>query len=435
MINHNTSNRFANVSHDEINDMLKKKRTKNTHSSTKVAANVLKKYCEETGKGIDFENYSSFELNNILMNFYVAARTEKGEHYKINSMRGIRSGLQRYFMEEINPIFDIILSADFTEANICFENVLKHIRSLGKGETSHYPEIEPEDLQKLYSSFDIEDPYGLQHKVWFDIMFQLVRRGRENLKAMKKNTFAVEVDATGKKYIYQRTGEADKNHNVNDNSFDTIGEGRIYETNTSKCPVKSFEKYLSHLNPACDSLWQRPRDAKYVITNVWYCNIPVGEKMLGNMMPNMCKKYSLSKRYTNHCLRVTSLQLLEDQNIEGRHIIRISGHKNVESIKSYARTLSTSRKRNISSILSSSIAPNDKESKSVTEPISVPPSLFNEFDDQLNKVDDNIFLRSIANDMLLGNNNPEMSFSSGHNSNFTPVFHNCKVTFNVNISK
>ena len=83
MINHNTSNRFANVSHDEINDMLKKKRTKNTHSSTKVAANVLKKYCEETGKGIDFENYSSFELNNILMNFYVAARTEKGEHYKI----------------------------------------------------------------------------------------------------------------------------------------------------------------------------------------------------------------------------------------------------------------------------------------------------------------------------------------------------------------
>ena len=97
-------------------------------------------------------------------------------------MRGIRSGLQRYFMEEINPIFDIILSADFTEANICFENVLKHIRSLGKGETSHYPEIEPEDLQKLYSSFDIEDPYGLQHKVWFDIMFQLVRRGRENLK-------------------------------------------------------------------------------------------------------------------------------------------------------------------------------------------------------------------------------------------------------------
>ena len=59
-------------------------------------------------------------------------------------------------------------------------------------------------------------------------------------------------------------------------------------------------------------------------------------------------KDGLSKHYTNHSIRVTSLQVLEDLNIEGRHIIRISGHKSVNSVENYARCLSASRKRNIS---------------------------------------------------------------------------------------
>ena len=31
------------------------------------------------------------------------------------------------------------------------------------------PEIEPEDVKKLYSSFDLNSPTGLLEKVWFDI--------------------------------------------------------------------------------------------------------------------------------------------------------------------------------------------------------------------------------------------------------------------------
>ena len=51
------------------------------------------------------------------------------------------------------------------------------------------------------------------------------------------------------------------------------------------------------------------------------------------MMANLSAKYSLSKRYTNHCVRVTSLQLMDDDQIPGRHIIRVSGHKSEASVK------------------------------------------------------------------------------------------------------
>ena len=73
------------------------------------------------------------------------------------------------------------------------------------------------------------------------------------------------------------------------------------------------------------------------------------------MMARLSLKYKLSQRYTNHSIRVTSLQVLENNNIEGRHAIRISGHKSDQSIKCYARRLSASRKRGISQIISSHV--------------------------------------------------------------------------------
>ena len=48
---------------------------------------------------------------------------------------------------------------------------------------------------------------------------------------MNKNTFAVSKNASGRRYIYQTNGESDKNHWINDGSFETSGERRIYETN------------------------------------------------------------------------------------------------------------------------------------------------------------------------------------------------------------
>ena len=68
-------------------------------------------------------------------------------------------------------------------------------------------------------------------------------------------------------------------------------------------------------------------------------------------MPQMSKLYGLSQRYTNHCVRVTSAQLLHDQQFEGRHIIRVTGHKNETSVKCYGRKLSFSRIRSISETL------------------------------------------------------------------------------------
>ena len=76
------------------------------------------------------------------------------------------------------------------------------------------------------------------------------------------------------------------------------------------------------------------------------------------MLPNLSLKYRLSRRYTNHSLRVSSMQVMEDGNVAENHIMRVSGHKSRDSVANYARRLSAARKRKISSVLSSGVGEN-----------------------------------------------------------------------------
>ena len=51
-------------------------------------------------------------------------------------------------------------------------------------------------------------------------------------------------------------------------------------TERPNCPVKSFVKYLSLLNPKLDSLFQRPKKQIQPSSSFWYDNMVLGEKTL-----------------------------------------------------------------------------------------------------------------------------------------------------------
>ena len=98
----------------------------------------------------------------------------------------------------------------------------------------------------------------------FEIILYFCRRGQENLREMKQDTFSIKTDGSGRRYVEQTVGEMDKNHKDTDAIDDTIGEGRMYATGSPFCPVASFEKYLSKLpkGPAAKKdLFLRPLDS------------------------------------------------------------------------------------------------------------------------------------------------------------------------------
>ena len=107
---------------------------------------------------------------------------------------------------------DIVCDSEFNHSNEILFGKCKQLKSLGLGSVIHKNELEPEDLKLLYQSFDISDPVGLQRKVWTDIMLYMIRRGRENVWEMEKNTFSEYTDGTGQAFIAQIKDELDKNH-------------------------------------------------------------------------------------------------------------------------------------------------------------------------------------------------------------------------------
>jgi len=99
------------------------------------------------------------------------------------------------------------------------------------------------------------------------------------------------------------------------------------------CPVESFKFYLGKLRPELDALWQCPLDSFLDGNGAWYSKAALGRNTLASMMPDISRVAGLSQRYTNHCIRATSIQTLDRAGFEARHITRITGHKSESSIK------------------------------------------------------------------------------------------------------
>ena len=359
--------RFADLSREEIAGLVDGKDSKNTQLVTKTALTTFRAFCEEKhpDKTQDFHEISKEELNELLVDFYPNARKKTGGHYKKSALSSIRFGLQRHFM--LKREFNIISDPLFKQSNQVFEAVVVELKRQGFAKVEHHEPILTEDLAKIYSSYDPSSPdsKSLQYFVWFSIMFHLIRRGRENLRLHKRQSFSVSVDGAGRKYVYQHLDELDKNHRQNDDPFDSSGDGRMYENteNPASCPVKAFELYLSKLNPSLDSLWQRPKafDNFNESDSVWYCNAPLGKNTLGSLMKTISVEYKLSKVYTNHCIRSTAVSVLDNNNFEARHIMRVSSHKSETSIRSYSRQLTECKQREISHTLTSACAQSTTE--------------------------------------------------------------------------
>ena len=304
--------RFSRLSEEEIQNLIEGKDSENTRKATKNAVvtflaygNEVKPEDERVKNTESLEKIPKKELNELLANFWPNAKKQNEDSYKKSALMGIRFGLQRHFL--LKRELDIISDGEFSKSNQIFEAAIVELKRQRFGNVDHHIPISKEDLEKIQSSYNPSspDPKSLQQVVWFNIMFHLIRRGRENLRLLTKESFAVQVDAAGKKFVYQVVDELDKNHSANDQPDYSPGEGRMYERPESPyCPVKTFELYLSKLNPTLSWLWQRLRATVHFSHSdeVWYCNVPLGKNAQGTFMSSISKELKLSQKYTNHCI-------------------------------------------------------------------------------------------------------------------------------------
>ncbi|XP_062598942.1 uncharacterized protein LOC134260397 [Saccostrea cucullata] len=194
----------------------------------------------------------------------------------------------------------------------------------------------------------------------FEFIYYFCNRGRENLRELQKTDFTVSVDSTGREYVTVKERQT-KNHRGDDLQDMSSKQGRMYDKpGDPRCPVLSFKKYIGKLHPENPNFWQRPMKRKYEEKESWYENTAVGKNILYSFMANLSKEAILSKIYTNHCIRATSITTLDHEGVEARHIMGLSGHRCESSIKSYSSKLSEAKTREMSEILCKNISATSK---------------------------------------------------------------------------
>ncbi|XP_067041361.1 uncharacterized protein [Acropora muricata] len=308
----NSLPRFGETSEEDIQRLLEHRScSENTWRATKNAVKILRDYMEEKSMDVNFENLDKQALNDLLRKFYVEARKKNGDYYKSSALGSIRFGIHRYLQSQQRNI-DIRNDPEFTESNKIFKAQVIKLNKQGKGEVNR-SDIGPDDLKKLYLS-DVVSPFsadGLQRKVFFDLLMYLPgKRNRSNVREQTRDTYLIGYDSsTGLKYIYPNPSHCEN----------VFAEGKCPRMNEKpgnpRCPVSSFLKYLSKLNPMNLYLWQRPKASfKHHACEddpVWYENAAVGHNSLGEMMTNMSKLARLSRIYTNNCIRGTYVAILD----------------------------------------------------------------------------------------------------------------------------
>ena len=314
---------------EEISSFWIEKHITSTQRATRGSQAIFEAYLQ--AENIAFPTTAE-ELARVLCTFYAEVRTKNGKMYAKSSLCTLRFALNRHFKQVLNV--DIIKDKEFIEANRVYETQCAELRERGLGTTEHKPPISDEDIKKLYRSglFATDTPTTLQNKVFFEIMLFFCRHGRQNLRQLRKDDFEIKVNSQGDRYVVKITDDY--------TGFDTGEDGRVMVANDGPfCPVYSFEKYLSHLNPFNESLFQRP---KLSLTpndgQIWYENMAVGEHRLGKKMKVLSQQANLSKTYTNYSIRATTITILDRCGFEPRRIMSMSGHRTVSSIKSHSKT-------------------------------------------------------------------------------------------------
>ena len=136
--------------------------------------------------------------------------------------------------------------------------------------------------------------------------------------------------------------------------------------------MKTYELYVSKLNPENPRLWQAPKNQIGWDDTVWYCD-KLGKNKVQQLMPDLIKDAKLAnKTLTNHCIRSTCITVLDKKGFQAKDIMAVSGHKKEESIKSYASIVPKEKKRDMSNALAGALTKVQPTKKQKTETITGP---------------------------------------------------------------
>lgn len=135
-----------------------------------------------------------------------------------------------------------------------------------------------------------------------------------------------------------------------------------------------METYTQRLPKNADltrRLWYKPKP--HPDTEVWYWGIPIGERTLGTFVKDMMTEAGLHVsvgNFTNHSLRVSTVNRLRDEGCSDGDIMKLTGHRSSTTMASYRGVSEVNGEKASVAFGSSLTAPADNDMRDVQEVLS-----------------------------------------------------------------
>ncbi len=331
--------RFKSTSEDKWCKILEDRNCESTNKVAKHMRNILEAYIFEKDLP-SFDQTLDAALPALLEHFYTDLRQKNRQMYKLQSLKCILAGLNRFIKEQRG--IDIITDSRFHKTNEMFKGMAKVTCKAGLGSTSSFPPIPDEDLECLityfYQDFEEPNPRKLQQAVIFSLMFHTCRRGRENMHEMKPDTYCVEHDAQNCKFVqllyFWHYFSCFRWLLVPCKPLWTLQEENPQQTGMSVTKTKEESEIYR-----CCLVWQSL----------------AGCQQAGTFMKDLSNDAGLSAVYTNHSIRATCITSLDAAGFESHHIMSISSHKSKTTVCAYAKKCPENKKFEMSEALSTKI--------------------------------------------------------------------------------
>ena len=157
--------------------------------------------------------------------------------------------------------------SEFLQANKVFTGQLRILCKIGKDTSKVRKPVTKADLKKMYDFVcsNLDNPSMLQYKVYLDIAFYMGCCGNEGLRELTTKSFEVKNSPEGHRYMVMTHKEMTKKSQGdectnNKNIFKSENNNVIVEQpGNPRCPISSFEKYLSRVDHSIDALFQQPK--------------------------------------------------------------------------------------------------------------------------------------------------------------------------------
>ena len=340
----------------------------NTTSAVKRLNGFIKSESKNTYSKSSFELMEEKELDTLMCDFFMHAKkitkkTQTTELYQPDTLNNLRNGWQRFLLEK-GISYDLKSGIEFKNSRNVLKARRKQLTRMGLGNKPNATRpLENVEIDKLFENgfFGSSNSLSLQRTIWWKITNHFGLRARDEARKLQFGDLSLKDDINGRQYLeWDRERGTKTRTGENSSSHQRAFNPKAYETGGDRCVVNLYKEFLRR-RPAASKQSDSPFflamiPKANIKCDLWYFNRPLGANSIGKFMSD-AKMFLNDKNETsrckisNHSARKTSISTLLNENVHPLHVSQLSGHKNLESLRSY-HTASTFQQENMSDLIS-----------------------------------------------------------------------------------